>query len=106
MKEHGIEKLFIEKVSGKDMGSRAELQKMLEFAREGDTIYIHDFFRLVRSTKDLLFITEELKRKNVELVSFKENIRVENLFFFLKTGNLYILSGKLEKLQVFKLKRC
>lgn len=74
MKEHGVEKLFIEKVSGKDMGSRAELQKMLEFAREGDTIYIHDFSRLARSTKDLLFITEELKRKNVELVSFKENI--------------------------------
>ena len=47
---------------------------MIEFAREGDTIYIHDFSRLARSTKDLLNIVEKLTAKGIFLVSNKENI--------------------------------
>ena len=47
---------------------------MLEFAREGDTVYVHDFSRLARSTKDLLDIVEQLDNKNVHLVSNKENL--------------------------------
>ena len=53
---------------------RPKLQEMLDFCREGDTIYIHDFSRLARSTKDLLDIVERLKEKGVHLVSNKENI--------------------------------
>lgn len=68
-----IEKWFVEKISGKDT-NRPELQKMLEYVREGDTIYIHDFSRLARSTKDLLEIVERLNEKGVHLVSNKENI--------------------------------
>lgn len=73
LKVHDIEKWFIEKVSGKDM-NRPELKKMLEFVREGDTVYIHDFSRLARSTKDLLDIVEGLQKKGVHLVSNKENL--------------------------------
>ena len=47
---------------------------MLEFAREGDTVFIHDFSRIARSTKDLLAIVEQLNAKGVHLVSNKENI--------------------------------
>jgi len=65
--------MFTEKVSAKDT-NRPQLQTMLEFAREGDTIYIHDFSRLARSTKDLLDIVEKLKAKGIFLVSNKENI--------------------------------
>ncbi len=68
-----IDKWFIEKVSAKDT-HRPKLQELLDFAREGDTIYIHDFSRLARSTKDLLEIVELLQRKGVHLVSNKENI--------------------------------
>ena len=32
----------------------------IDFAREGDTIYVHDFSRLARSTSDLLNIVEQL----------------------------------------------
>lgn len=64
---------YIDKVSGKDM-NRPELQKMLDFVREGDTVYIHDFSRLARSTKDLLEIVEFLQKKNVRLISHKENL--------------------------------
>lgn len=73
LKKHNIEKWFTEKVSGKDT-NRPELQAMLDFAREGDTIYIHDFSRLARSTKDLLAIVEQLNDKGIHLVSNKENL--------------------------------
>ena len=73
LKKYNIEKWFTEKVSAKDT-NRPELQAMLEFVRQGDTVYIHDFSRLARSTKDLLEITEYLNNKGVHLVSNKENI--------------------------------
>ncbi len=73
LEKHAIEKWFKEKVSGKDT-NRPQLQAMLDFVRDGDTVYIHDFSRLARSTKDLLDIVEKLKAKGVHLVSNKENI--------------------------------
>lgn len=73
MKKYDIEKWFIEKVSAKDT-NRPKLQEMLEFAREGDTVHIHDFSRLARSTKDLLDIVETLNGKGIRLVSNKESI--------------------------------
>ncbi|MGN0594915.1 MAG: recombinase family protein [Hominimerdicola sp.] len=72
MQRYQIEKWFIEKVSAKDT-NRPKLQEMLEFVREGDTIHIHDFSRLARSTKDLLEIVDTLSRKGVTLVSNKES---------------------------------
>lgn len=73
LKKYKIEKEFFEKVSGKDT-DRPQLKAMLDFVREGDTVYIHDFSRLARSTKDLLDIVEYLDKKGVHLVSNKENI--------------------------------
>lgn len=73
MEKYNVEKVFSEKVSAKDT-NRDELNKMLEFVREGDTIVIHDFSRLARSTKDLLHIVELLEDKKVNLISSKENI--------------------------------
>lgn len=73
MQQYRIEKWFIEKVSAKDT-NRPKLQELLEFAREGDVIHIHDFSRLARSTKDLLDIVEMLNKKGVTLISNKENI--------------------------------
>ena len=73
MKDKGIEKYFTEKVSAKDM-NRPQLQAMLEFVREGDIVYVHDFSRLARSTEDLLHIIEQLHTKGVALISNKENL--------------------------------
>lgn len=73
LSKHGIDKWFEEKVSAKDT-NRPQLQAMLEFAREGDTVYIHDFSRLARSTTDLLQIVEQLNSKGINLVSNKEAI--------------------------------
>ncbi len=73
MRKFEVEKVFEEKVSGKDT-QRQQLKDMLEFVREGDTIYIHDLSRLARSTKDLLYLIETLNKKGVGLVSNKEDI--------------------------------
>lgn len=73
LEKYNIDKWFKEKVSAKDT-NRPALQEMFEYAREGDTIYIKDFSRLARSTKDLLAIVEELNNKNINLISLKENL--------------------------------
>lgn len=73
LKKYDIEKWFTEKASGKS-ADRPKLQEMMDFAREGDEIYIHDFSRLARSTKDLLNIIERLDAKGIKLISNKENL--------------------------------
>lgn len=73
LEKHNIDKWFIERVSGKDT-NRPQLKAMLEFAREGDTLYIHDLLRLGRKTEDLLRITGQLQDKGINLVSNKESI--------------------------------
>ena len=73
MEKYNVEKIFQEKVSAKDT-NRPQLQELLDYAREGDTIIIHDFSRLARSTKDLLEIVELLEGKGITLISAKENI--------------------------------
>ncbi len=73
MRKFEVKKIFSEKISAKDV-NRPKLQELLEFAREGDTIFIHDFSRLARNTQDLLNIVEKLNSKGVQLVSSKENI--------------------------------
>lgn len=65
-------KIFVEKISTRDT-HRPILQQMLDYVREGDTVYIKDFSRLARSTNDLLTLTEQLNKMNVKLVSLKEN---------------------------------
>ncbi len=73
LEQHNIDKFFIEKASGKNT-KRPELQKILDWAREGDTIFIHDLSRIARSTKDLLELLDTLDAKKVALMSDKENI--------------------------------
>lgn len=73
LKNYGIEKWFTEKISAKDT-NRPKLNELLDFAREGDTIYIMDFSRLARSTADLLKLVEELNQRQIVLISLKEQI--------------------------------
>ena len=73
MDKENIEKYFTEKVSAKD-AERPKLIEMIEFAREGDVVFIKDFSRLARSTQDLLNIVKELDEKGVKLKSLKENL--------------------------------
>ena len=69
----GIEKWYIEKVSGKNR-NRPEFQKMMAEVKEGDVVYVHALSRLARNARDLLNIQYELQEKGVDLVSNKESI--------------------------------
>ena len=73
LQNYNIDKWYIEKISGKNT-DRPEFKNMMEYVREGDTIYIKDFSRLSRSTSDLLKIIETLEKRKITLISLKENI--------------------------------
>lgn len=73
MEENKVEKLFIDKCSGKNT-DRPQLKELMDYAREGDIIFVESFSRLARSTKDLLDLVDFFKSKNVNLKSFKENL--------------------------------
>lgn len=73
MKEHGIEKSYIEKTSGATK-DRPKLIEMLSFVREGDSIFIESFSRLARNTMDLLSIVKDLSEGGITLISLKERI--------------------------------
>ena len=72
-REIGADKIFLDKASGKNT-DRPELKRMMEFVREGDTVYCSDFSRLARNTRDLLCIVEQLQAKQVQFVSMKEAV--------------------------------
>ena len=67
------DKVFTEKISGKDTNS-PQLQKLMEYVREGDTVTVESYSRFARSTRDLLELVEELDKKQVGFISLKEQI--------------------------------
>ena len=73
MKSMGADKVYIDKMSGKDM-ERPFLQEMMNFVREGDSVVVESISRFARNTKDLLELTEQLSNKHVQFISQKENI--------------------------------
>lgn len=54
-----VEKIFMDKLSGKKT-ERPELQKMLSFVREGDTLIVHSLDRLARNLSDLVTMVQDL----------------------------------------------
>lgn len=68
-----LDKVFEEKMSGKNT-DRPQLQAMLSYLREGDTLYVESFSRFARSARDFLNIVNTLNEKGVSFVSLKENI--------------------------------
>ena len=73
MKELGVDKIYVDKQSGKNK-ERPQLQEMLNFVREGDTLVVESISRLARNVKDLLEIVDQLKQKGVVFISKKETI--------------------------------
>ena len=73
MQELNVEMVFVDQLSGKNT-DRPELQKLLAFVRDGDTVVVESISRFARNTKDLLNLIEKLTQKKVEFVSKKEAI--------------------------------
>lgn len=71
--EYGCKKIFTEKESGAK-SDRPELEKALDYLREGDKLVVYKIDRLARSTFDLHKIANELTEKGIGLVFIKEQI--------------------------------
>ena len=80
MDSYQVDRIFSEKISGANT-DRPQLGAMLDYVREGDTLYIESISRLGRSTKDLLNIIDTLTEKGVTLVSnTNSNTTQSNIF--------------------------
>ena len=72
LKKSGCDRIFREKVSS--VKERPELNKLLDTAREGDTIIVCKLDRLGRSLKDLIHLINEFQQKQIGFRSLNDAI--------------------------------
>ncbi len=68
-----VDRVFTDKASGKDT-QRPELENLLAFVREGDTMIVHSMDRLARNLDDLRRLVQELTERGVRIEFVKENL--------------------------------
>lgn len=71
--QYGVDHIFNEKMTGTKR-DRPELNKLLDRLMAGDTVIVESLSRLGRSTKDLIELVELFEKKQMHLVSLKEQI--------------------------------
>lgn len=69
-----LDQVFEDKASGKAGSQREGLKTLINYARAGDTVYVHSLDRLGRSTKELLALVEAFTLKGITVHFLKENI--------------------------------
>lgn len=74
LKAFGCEKIFSGKHSGKAKDNQEQLNKMLDYIREGDTVVVTKVDRLGRSLNQVLNVLEEFKRQNIGFVAIQQNV--------------------------------
>ncbi len=68
-----VEKVFTDKASGKNT-QRPELDALLSFVREGDTVVVHSMDRLARNLDDLRRLVQKLTKRGVRIEFVKESL--------------------------------
>lgn len=68
-----VDRLFTDKASGKDI-QRPELERLLGFVREGDTVVVHSMDRLARNLDDLRRVVQKLTQRGVRIEFVKESL--------------------------------
>ena len=68
-----VHKVFTDKASGKDV-QRPQLDLLLSFIREGDTVVVHSMDRLARNLDDLRRLVQELTQRGIRIEFVKENL--------------------------------
>lgn len=66
-----VDKVFTDKASGKDT-QRPQLDALLSFAREGDTVVVHSMDRLARNLDDLRRLVQTLTKRGIRIEFVKE----------------------------------
>ncbi len=66
-----LDKVFLERRSGKNLRDRVILEECLDYLREGDVLYVHSIDRLARNLLDLQQIIQRVldKKASIEFVS-------------------------------------
>lgn len=73
LEDIAVDRVFIDHASGKDT-SRPQLNEMLAFVREGDTVVVHSMDRLARNLDDLRKIVQRLTDRGVRVEFIKEHL--------------------------------
>jgi len=68
-----VDRIFTDKASGKDT-QRPELDALLTFVRDGDTVVVHSMDRLARNLDDLRKIVQNLTERGVQIEFVKEHL--------------------------------
>ena len=68
-----LERVFTDKASGKDT-HRPQLEQLLSYVREGDTVVVHSLDRLGRNLLDLQSLVQQLTDKGVTVEFIKEHM--------------------------------
>src|SRR5579863_10771585 len=68
-----LDRTFVDKASGKD-ANRHELEALLRFIRDGDTLVVHSMDRLARNLDDLRRIVQGLTKRGVRVEFVKEGL--------------------------------
>jgi DNA invertase Pin-like site-specific DNA recombinase len=74
LKGAGCEKIFSEKKSGASIKGRSELEKCIEYLREGDTLVVVRIDRLARSLRDLQNLVHDLKQRGIDIKAIEQPI--------------------------------
>ncbi|MDN5907688.1 MAG: recombinase family protein [Staphylococcus equorum] len=84
LKDYGCNRIFSEKVSGRKY-KRTELDKCLDYMREGDTLVITKLDRLGRTTKQLIELSQLLEDSQIDLeivdININTNDAMGKMFF-------------------------
>lgn len=72
---HGVDldRVFVDHASGKDT-QRPELQKLIAYVRDGDTLVVHSMDRLARNLEDLRGLVRTFTGKGVPVQFVKEGL--------------------------------
>ncbi|MDQ0241402.1 recombinase family protein [Arthrobacter bambusae] len=68
-----LDRTFTDKASGKDT-KRPQLDELLRFSRDGDTLVVHSMDRLARNLDDLRSLVQQLTKKGVRIEFLKEHL--------------------------------
>lgn len=68
-----VDRVFTDKASGKDT-QRPELETLLAFVREGDTVVVHSMDRLARNLDDLRRLVQQLTHRGIRIEFVKEGL--------------------------------
>jgi DNA invertase Pin-like site-specific DNA recombinase len=70
-----VDRVFEDKASGRDL-NRPDLEEMIKFVRDGDTVLVHSMDCLARNLEDLRSIVRRLTAKKVRVEFVKEQLSI------------------------------